>query len=124
MKKLGIEFIHLIAEAAGDDIISITQQVADGTAELLLLDDVAVVTRVENYPEGREVVIVCAQGKGLARQTQRLIDAAARIGAKSIRFHTSDPRMGSAARRWGYTEVQRIYRRVINGQQIKSEPTK
>lgn len=113
MKKLGLDSIHLIKDAAGSDIISITQDVAAGRAELLQLDDVTLVTRVEDYPEGREVVIVCAQGKGLARQAQRLIDAARRIGAKSIRFHTSDPNLGRAARRWGYQEVQRIYKKVI-----------
>lgn len=113
MKKLGVEHAFLIKRAAGSDFVSIAKDIADGRAELLQLGDVALVMRVEDYPEGREVVIVCAEGKGLAQHMQRLIDAAARIGAKSVRFHTSDPRLGQAARRWGYKEAQRIYRKVI-----------
>lgn len=113
MKKLGIAHAHLVADAAGADLISVTQQIADGRAELYLLGEVAVVLRVDVFPEGKELVIVCAQGEGLAKHMKRITDAAALIGAKSVRFHTDNPRLGEAARRWGYKEVQRVYQKVI-----------
>lgn len=113
MIKLGIESMHLVAKAAGADLLSIQQDVASGAAELVLLDKCAFVFRVEDTAEGREMVVVCAQGKGLASHCQKLLKAATRIGAKSIRFHTANHKLGAAMRRWGAQEVQRVYKVAV-----------
>lgn len=117
MIKLGIDKMHLVENAAGDALISITQDVADGRAELILLDDCAFVFRVEQYVGSRQMVVVCAEGKNLARHCQRLIDAAKRIGADSIRFHTNNKKLGHIMRRWGAVEVETVYKVAVkNGQ--------
>lgn len=60
-----------------------------------------VVTRIEVKQGVKELVIVAAAGRGLARTTSAIYDLAASSGAKTIRFHTFHPeRLANAMQYW------------------------
>jgi len=109
-----------LLKACGDDFASIRNQVQDGLAHLYLIEGenthVWVVTRGEELPEGKELVIVCAAGYGMKDVGQLLIDNAKRLGFDSIRYHGSEAthRLYSGYG-FGGVEVERVYKVALGG---------
>ena len=107
--------------ACGDHVASIAKQVQDGVSHLYHLkselSDVWVVTRGEEFPEGKELVIVCVGGEGMEQVGQFLIDNARALGFDCIRYHASNPATHRLYNRYGFggVEVERVYKVDLGG---------
>lgn len=109
-----------LAKACGADLKTIRNQVQDGVSHLYKFAskdaDLLVVTRGEETPSGKELVIVCVAGQGMKDAGQLLIDNARRLGFDSIRYHAS-----AATHRlysgygFGGVEVERVYKVALGG---------
>lgn len=101
-----------LGEALGADAAEIGRQVREGFAQCYVADCGAhLVTRVEQIEaQAPELVIVAMQGRGVHAVAQPIIDSARAQGIGSIRFHTARPALGRMVRRWGFFELERVYR--------------
>lgn len=96
----------------GDDELELEREVADGLAHCWRLEDGSayLLTRLEIAPQGDELVIICAKGRGVADAMPAIQQRARELGIGSIRFHTPTPALGRLAGRYGFAEVERVYR--------------
>jgi hypothetical protein len=110
-----------LKKACSDDIETIRNQVQDGVSQLYKFEsddtDLLVVTRGEETPSGKELVIVCVAGQGMKDAGQILIDNASRLGFDSIRYHANEAthRLYSGYG-FGGAEVERVYKVALRGQ--------
>jgi len=102
MKAMGAAaaFLRLEAEA--------------GALECWRLADLWLMTRVEQGEAGRELVIVCAEGRGLGRLGDEIMRVARRAGCQSIRFHAAgDSRHLARMGRYYRRELGRYAPRLV-----------
>lgn len=110
-----------IAQAAGADLPLIRGQVKAGEADLYRLEsdqtDLLVVARGESTVTGKELVIVCVQGRGMKDAGPVLIEAAKREGFESIRYHCENPAVQRLYQRYGFAgyEAERVYKIELGG---------
>lgn len=107
--------------ACGDHVATIAQEVQDGISHLYHLEgdqtDVWAVTRGDEFPDGKELVVVCVGGDGMEQVGQFLIDNARALGFDCIRYHASNPATHRLYRRYGFggVEVERVYKVDLGG---------
>lgn len=110
-----------IAQAAGADLPLIRDQVKAGLAQLYRLQsqntDLLVVARGETAVTGKELVIVCVQGKGMKDAGPALMEAAKRRGFETIRYHCENPAVQRLYQRYGFAgfEAERVYKIELGG---------
>lgn len=110
-----------IAQAAGADLPLIRDQVKAGEADLYRLEsdqtDLLVVARGESNVTGKELVIVCVQGRGMKDAGPALIEAAKRQEFESIRYHCENPAVQRLYQRYGFAgyEAERVYKIELGG---------
>lgn len=115
--RLPAGMAHNIALAAGDDFDAIKAEIQQGSAELYQFERCFFVFRIEHYPDKREFVVVAAQGESLAKHCPEILKKATELQCDAIRFHTKNPKLGQAMRRWGAVEAERIYKVKLHGRQ-------
>jgi len=109
-----------LARAAGPDLKEIGCQVEQGESECWrVLGRGYIVSRLEVTEQGKELVIVAAQG----RNGLPVLDAFERIGkangAESVRIHSERPGMGRYLKSKGYKKIgSGAGLEVIYGRQI------
>lgn len=108
-----------IARAAGDDLPGILEEIRQGIAEGWRVNggEAWMVTRIEHTPHGRELVVVCFEGRNLAGITPQIIERARVAGMASVRAHTNRPGCARIYERSGAVEVERVYRVELHGRQ-------
>lgn len=110
-----------IAQAAGADLPLIRDQVKAGEADLYRLEsdqtDLLVVARGESTVTGKELVIVCVQGRGMKDAGPALIEAAKQQEFESIRYHCENPAVQRLYQRYGFAgyEAERVYKIEVGG---------
>lgn len=111
-----------LKKACGDDFVTIRNQVQDGISHFYKFEsedtDLLIITRGEETPSGKELVIVCAAGEGMKEAGQVLIDNARRLGFDSIRYHASSEATHRLYSGYGFggVEVERVYKVALGGQ--------
>lgn len=97
-----------IGTAAGDDLTGILDEIRQGIAEAWRVDEGAawLVTRIE----GRELVVVCFEGRDLLRLTRDLFTVARQQGLETIRAHAKHRGIFRMFRMLGAQEAERVYR--------------
>jgi hypothetical protein len=100
-QKRNVNDIHLIKSAARGDSQEIAAEIALGGAEFFTLGNCHFVTRTEQTPRGKELVIVCAQGKTLRPPLRKIINLAVAQQYDSLRWHPATKRSGAALARIG-----------------------
>lgn len=109
-----------LKKACGDDLEIIRNEVQDGVSHLYQIEsentDLIVITRGEETPAGKELVIVCVAGHGMKDAGQLLIDNARRLGFDSIRYHANEA-TNRLYRGYGFggVEVERVYKIELGG---------
>lgn len=95
----------------------IAEEHAAGEVQVWSIDDgrCYLCTRAERTADGRELVIVAAEGRGLVACWPFIAQRAAALGFDSIRFHATNPAMGRMARAHGFVEVERVYKVHTDG---------
>lgn len=109
-----------LMRACGDDIADIADDVMSGRAELFEVQKKGyVVLRLEQLVNGKELVIVAGEGRGLREVMPVLIDIGINNGANSIRLHTQRKGIEKMAGRFGFLRDEVVMKKVIgNGQQV------
>lgn len=101
-----------LSETLRGEEAEIARQVNEGIAELFEFEnDTFMVTRIEageTLPS--ELVVMCLQGQGLNRIAPWTINLARANDMASIRVHTQRLGLGRALRRYGFRELERVYR--------------
>lgn len=116
-----LEVPEKLMKACGDSFKTIRNEVQDGICHLYRLEgqetEVLIVTRGEETPDGKELVIVCAAGHGMKEAGQLLIDNARSLGFDCIRYHGSEAthRLYSGYGFGGH-EVERVYKVALGGE--------
>lgn len=102
-----------------DDGPELARQVNEGIAELYLIDgETYMLTRVDAVEGGpRELVVCCMQGRNVRQITPWIIDLAAANGIDSIRYHTQRPALQRMVAKFGFRELERVYRLELRAQQ-------
>jgi hypothetical protein len=93
--------IHLISKAARGDSLPIQREISLGEVEFFSLGLCHFVTRTEHTIRGKELVIVCAQGRNLVAPLQFIINRATSQNYQSIRYHPATKASGKALARMG-----------------------
>ena len=102
------EQIALVSKAAGTDAAEIAAEVADGLAEFFSLGSCHFVLRHEVTTRGKELVVVCAEGKQLRSPLRAIIAKARAMGFDCIRYHPKNQLAGLALARIAGVSV-RLY---------------
>ncbi|RCX07051.1 hypothetical protein [Marinomonas foliarum] len=111
----------LLRGACGPDVETIKAQVESGIAHLYHFTgnetDIWLVTRGEEYPEGNELVILCAAGYGMKDAGEVLKDSARLMGFSCIRYHTPNLAVYKLYEKYGFggAEVERVYKVDLKG---------
>ncbi len=60
--------------------------------------------------EGAELVVCCLEGSGIHQVAPLIINIAKNAGFKGIRYHSKRAGMGRILQRYGFEEVERVYK--------------
>jgi len=113
-----MNWVEGIAEAAGEDLDEICQEVARGESEALeLWAGSFAVLRIEQAPAYREAVIVAGQGRNMKKALPLLEQRAKSKGADYIRAHVQRRGLVRMFQAQGYEIDHIIMRKKIDGQQ-------
>ena len=110
-----------LEKACGDDMEIVAREVREGISHLYHIVgdgvDLLVVTRGEEYPNGKELVIVCVAGLGMEQVGQFLIDNARILGFDSIRYHCKNQAVQRLYQQYGFAgeEIERVYKVALGG---------
>lgn len=106
-----------IQRAAGIDLPDILREIRQGISEAWRVNDGAawMVTRIERTQAGKELVIVCLEGRGFDVIAPGIIELAKRGGFQSIRAHAQRRGLFRMYERHGLTEAERVYRVTFDG---------
>lgn len=104
---------HVIRHAAGAALQDIQAEIEKGSAELYRFDDCFFCFRVEQYQSSKELVVIAAEGENLLKHCQAILNKAKELGCSAVRFHTSQPKLGRAMRRYNAQEVERVYKVIL-----------
>ena len=110
-----------LKKACGEDVKVVAQEVREGISHLYQIVgnavDLLVVTRGEEYPNGKELVIECVAGIGMEQVGQFLIDNARNLGFDTIRYHCQNQAVQRLYERYGFAgeEVERVYKVTLGG---------
>lgn len=98
-----------LCKVLGDDRDSIVEGVTAGRLELWEVDGgkIWMVTCVE---DGRELIVCCLQGRGLAKVAEILWRAIQQQGLQGARWFTQRPALGRALRRYPVKLLGHVYR--------------
>lgn len=91
--------LFLVKKSVGNDAAILRHQIKKRIAEFFSLDRCHYVTRAEITTRGKELVICCAEGKGLKDTVRALIANAAKLGFDYVRYHPKTARAGAAMAR-------------------------
>lgn len=91
------------------------EQVNAGVAQLWLIDDHSwMITRLEQWPDKKELVVCCYKGKYLNAVTQMIMDSAKRQGIDSIRYHTQRPALNRLVSDLGFEYMETIFHKDLS----------
>ncbi len=99
-----------LRSSMAEDRDSLIESVNAGRVELWKVNRGALwlITRVE-LPE-RELIVCCAEGRGLRQAGHALYRIAQKQGLRGIRFFSSDPRIAMMFRKLGVRAIGTVYR--------------
>jgi len=111
-------FHQVIEPALGSDYAAIRQSVMDKQAQCWWCGEVAVITRVEVLPAGKQLVVVCLAGVNAGDCMNALHEAAINTECESIRVHSKRLGMLRFLNKSGFAfkEQERIYRLDLRGE--------
>ena len=102
--------LKLIEKAAGEEYADTVEMVKSGKAEFFMLGRCYFVTWADHRKQGKELVVGCAEGKGIKAATRELYRLAKLKGFHSVRFHTSRKGLSRLLSEMPFREVETIYR--------------
>lgn len=114
-KLTAAEIAAHVSTAAGQDWRLIAEEIDSGSCEAWRVNagEAFMVTRIEHRTN--ELVVVCFEGRGLRAVADAIMEQAKHIGCRSIRFHTGRPALGKMMQRFGFDELERVYRADLTG---------
>ncbi|SRR5258706_1820716 len=99
-----------LGETLGKFRDELADQVNRGIAELWRLGRrTYLLTRLDKWAHGSELVVCCLKGEGLHEIAPVIIERAKKQGIDSIRFHTTRPGLSRLVSRYGFRESERVY---------------
>lgn len=105
-----IKNFHKVARAAGADFHALRERVKNGEAEFFKLGRCHFVTCEEVSASGRELVVLCAEGKGVKQSASVLYDLARKGRFDSIRFHTKHKGISRLISHLPFKPVETVYK--------------
>lgn len=110
MKRLSAEQALSCCDiAVGNDGDIIKAELISGISEAWQINNITFITRIEKNSTGKELVVVCSQGSGLAKAAKVLRKAAIAAGCNTARFHTSRPAQQRLLAQFNFIELERVY---------------
>lgn len=103
------DYLHiLVRRSVGNDAALLRSQIQRKKAEFFSLDNCHFVTRSEITTRGKELVICCAEGKGLKGPVRALIANAKKLGFEFLRYHPKSRAAGLAMARVAGVKVSEV----------------
>jgi len=99
-----------VFNAAMGELDYIKSQVEQGNFEFFRIDECFFVTTAEDTHQGRELVIVCAEGQGLAQASKILQQRAKAAGFATVRIHAFRRGMRRLLKQFDFKEAETVYR--------------
>ena len=105
--------LSLCARSLGDDLDVIKSMLTEKKAEAFLIDKCCFITRFETVGDHKELVVMCAEGKGLNAAGDVLRVMAKNHGCTTARMHTQRPALQKLASQFGWVQHEIIFKMEI-----------
>ena len=105
--------LKLCARSLGDDLEVIRLELINKTAEAFLIEQCCFITRFETVGDHKELVVMCAEGKGLNDAGEVLRSMAKSHGCTTARMHTQRPALQKLASQFGWVQHEIIFKMEI-----------
>jgi len=100
----------LCARSLRSDIDVIRKMLNEKRAEAFLIGQCCFITRFETTNNNKELVVMCAQGKGLNSSGDILRAIAKKHGCTTARMHTNRPALQRLAAQFGWVQHEIIFK--------------
>jgi len=105
-----------LSRALGDDLRVMRDEVESNRAQLWKVHGYGfLVTRIESDCNGKTLVLVAAEGRGIDAITPVLIDVAKANGIGFLRVHSARKGMGRILKKHGYRYLETVYLLEVSG---------
>jgi len=105
--------MSLCAHSLDDDAVIIEQDLNNQQAQAFMIGECCFIVRTESIGEHKELVIMCAEGKGAIEAINTLTHVAKLNGCTSARFHTKRPILQRLAKRLGWLQHEVVFKKSI-----------
>lgn len=105
--------LTLCARSLGEDKNSIRNDLNNLKAEAFIIGQCCFITRFETTDNNKELIVMCAEGKGLNQAGSVLKKIAKAKGCNSARMHTKRPALQRLAKKFGWIQKEIIFTTVI-----------
>lgn len=99
-----------VRRAARDGAKYILSQILAGRFEFFRIGQCYFVTTAEHYDDGKQLVVVCCEGKGLSKAAKVLRTAAKNNGFSSVRIHAFSKGIVKILRAHDFKEQETVYK--------------
>ncbi len=103
----------LCARSLRDDAAEIKRMIDNAEAEAFLIGECCFITRFETSTTGKELVVMCAEGKGVNPAVDILRKLAKKHGCTTARIHTQRPALQRLMPQLGLVQSEIIFKMEI-----------
>ncbi|WP_286269528.1 hypothetical protein [Thalassotalea hakodatensis] len=101
--------LKLCSKSVRYDVEAIRKSLEAKKAEAFLIGDCCFITRFEHYENEKELIVMCAEGKGLVKAGRTLKKLAKQHNCTSARMHTHRKGMERLAAEFGWVQLEVVY---------------
>ncbi|GAA5133128.1 hypothetical protein [Thalassotalea piscium] len=105
--------LELCKRSLGSDKSEIETMLNKKLAEAFSIAECAFITRFDQLSTHKELVVMCAEGKGLNKSSRMLKRLAKLHGCKTARMHTKRPALQRLMREFGWVQSEIIFKMEI-----------